>query len=118
LRADTSVVSAQAGLSDAQKHLNYFLSGQCMPSEAMDIQRVDVASSRSEGTVLAKEVLSENVILLRLQADINYQAGQYVTLWKDQSLARSYSLASLPNDDQSFDLHSPPTLTLKPGYDL
>jgi NAD(P)H-flavin reductase/ferredoxin len=107
LRSDTDepIAAAQSGLSDAQKQLNYFLSCQCIPKEPMTVQRADASNSRVVAHVVAKEALNSRVILLRLQADMHYQAGQYVTLWKDQSLARSYSLASLPNDDGLIDLH-------------
>lgn len=100
-----SIASAQAGLSAAQKQLNYFLSCQCIPKQPLTVRRVDAAANRVSGTVVSKDFLNSQVIQLCIQADIDYLPGQYVTLWKDDSLARSYSLASLPSDMGIIELH-------------
>ncbi|NHN38155.1 2Fe-2S iron-sulfur cluster binding domain-containing protein [Pseudomaricurvus alcaniphilus] len=102
---DVHIGAAQTGLSDAQKQLNYFLSCQCVPAEVINVRRVDTAGSRVEGVVVEKRQLNEQVWLLRLRADFDYLPGQYVTLWRDDSLARSYSLASLPSADGVIECH-------------
>ncbi len=88
------LAAAQTGLSEAQKQLNFFLGCQCLPAEAMTVARVDASKSRIQATVIEKTQLNDQVWRLRLTADLDYRPGQYVTLWRDESLARSYSLAS------------------------
>jgi NAD(P)H-flavin reductase len=96
--------AAQTGLNSAQTSLNFFLSCQCHPDDDLSICRTDHASML-ETTVLSKEFVNDQVIRLRLQAELNYQAGQFVTLWKDDSLGRSYSLASVPEQDDFLEFH-------------
>jgi NAD(P)H-flavin reductase len=93
-----NVSSAQAGLSDNQVRLNQFLSCQCIPREPLSISLVDINEQKTSAQVVDKSWLSDQVIRLRLKASINYFPGQYVTLWKDESVARSYSLASVDAD--------------------
>jgi ferredoxin-NADP reductase len=52
------------------------------------------------------EALNETVLRIRLQTDkpFDYFAGQFITLFRDDGLARSYSLASLPADEH-LELH-------------
>ncbi len=103
---DKGEIPAQArrGLSDAQQALNHFLSCQCHPSDAIGVSAV--YDSRSlNATVIEKTQLNGDVLRLRLVAALDYKAGQYVTLWRDQSLARCYSLASHPLEDDFLEFH-------------
>jgi len=92
---------SQQGLKDTQKAQNYFLACVCKPTEDMDIGLSDV-SSRFETRVLEKIVLNESVIRVRMQCPDNfvYKAGQFINLVRPgDELTRSYSLASLPQED-------------------
>ena len=108
----TAPAASQKGLNDAQTALGYMLSCQCHPEDEIKVKRVDAAGQLIPAEVIEKEWLNEQVIRLRLKAKLDYQPGQYVTLWKDASLARSYSLASLPDsssedcsDDNELEFH-------------
>jgi NAD(P)H-flavin reductase len=100
-----AVTSAQSGLSAAQKQLGYFLSCQFSSYSSIAVKRIDTQSNRVSGEIVVKELLNEQVIKLGIKVDLNYKPGQYVTLWKDQALARSYSVASKPNNNGVIDLH-------------
>lgn len=89
--------SAQKGLSAAQKSLNYALSCQCHPSSELSVRAL-TSGTRVEGKVVEKSWLNESVLRLRIKAAIDFKAGQFVTVWKDDSVARCYSIASLPSD--------------------
>jgi NAD(P)H-flavin reductase len=90
--------ASQKGLTEAQASLGYLLSCQCHPEEEIRIKRINAEEQRVPAEIIHKAWLNDQVIQLRLKADIDFKAGQYVTLWKDSSLARSYSLACLPAD--------------------
>ena len=107
MKCDTSeeIAHAQAGLSDAQKTLKYFLSCRCQPSSRINIQRVSLSSQQTNAEVIDINMLNETVIRLRLKANIDYHAGQYLTLWKGESIARCYSLASHPTLNDYLEFH-------------
>lgn len=57
-------------------------------------------------TIRALELLSQDVMRVRLHCDsqIAFRAGQYVTILREGGLARSYSIASLP-EELEIELH-------------
>lgn len=103
---ETDVTAAQRGLTAAQKRLRYFLSCQCRPTADLDVRRSAWGGDLAQAIVVDKTWLSPDVMRLRLRADFaGYFAGQYVTLWKNDHLARSYSLASHPQIDPYLEFH-------------
>lgn len=96
---------AQKGLSAAQIALNHFLSCQCKPAQPVAVRRASRTGTQVQGRVLDKHWLSEQVLRLRIRAKLDYIPGQYVTLWKDDVVARSYSLASNPLQDDFIEVH-------------
>jgi NAD(P)H-flavin reductase len=97
--------SCQKGLSAPQKALGHVLSCQCKPDRPVKISRLSVASQQIQGSVMDKVWLNDTVVRLRVKADLDYRAGQYVTLWQGEELARSYSLASVPRVDDFLEFH-------------
>lgn len=96
---------AQFGLSGSQKALNHFLACRFSPEESIKVSSVDSNKARIRATVIDKRWLGEKVLRLRLSADLDYKAGQYLTLWKDRTIARSYSIASQPDIDDFMEVH-------------
>lgn len=99
---------SQQGLKDTLAAQGYFLSCQCRPEQDLEIRRVADADLKVEATVVGHQPLSSQVVRIRLQphAPISYRAGQYVTVWRDSRLGRSYSLASVPaQDGEVLELH-------------
>lgn len=96
---------AQKGLSDAQTALGYMLSCQCQPTGTMTIKRVDASAQMIPAEVIEKHWLNDNVLGLRLKSPLTYRAGQYVTLWRNETVARSYSLASHPESEDFLEFH-------------
>ena len=97
---------SQPGLTDSQKQMGCFLSCSCYPNEdtSLYVQASEDAVERIAASVTEKSFIGDSIIRLRLSAALSYQAGQYVTLWKDDKLARSYSIASV-SSDQSLEFH-------------
>jgi len=98
---------SQKGLKDSQKAKGFFLACSCSPKEDIDIQLIDTEQLRFSARVSEISKLSADVIELKIKmADaFEYYAGQYVTLWKDDYLGRSYSIASIPEKGEELCFH-------------
>lgn len=96
---------AQKGLTDGQKALNYLLACQCKPDTELHLKKADSQDNLSRAEVIEKSMLNASTLRLRLKADLHYYPGQYMTLWRDQVIARSYSLASHPDLDDFIEFH-------------
>jgi NAD(P)H-flavin reductase/ferredoxin len=96
---------AQAGLKETWKARGYFLPCVCRPEVDLEISSVG-DDARFGATITSLRLLSSDVLDVRLRTDepISFRAGQYVTLMRDDGLARSYSIASLPEHGE-IELH-------------
>lgn len=101
--------AAQQGLKDSLKLRNYFLACVCHPTEDLEV----ALPGESEGdatvpaTVKALELLNDDImhVALECHTPIEYRAGQFINLFRDASLGRSYSIASVPDLDGHLHLH-------------
>lgn len=96
---------AQSGLKESWKTQGYFLACVCRPEEDLKVTRVG-ADAQLGATITALHRLSDNVIQVRLHCDspMVFRAGQYVSVIREGGLSRSYSIASLP-DQEDLELH-------------
>jgi len=62
------------------------------------------AQTGHTATLLEKSLLNDQVLRLRLSTEFEFQAGQYINIWLDQTTTRSYSIASTPAQ-QYIELH-------------
>jgi CDP-4-dehydro-6-deoxyglucose reductase len=97
--------AAQNGLKDTLRAQGYFLACACRPAADLEVSLAG-AEQRIAAHIAGIESLNETVVRVRLrtQAGLTYNAGQFVTLIREDGLARSYSLASLPHEDE-LELH-------------
>jgi CDP-4-dehydro-6-deoxyglucose reductase, E3 len=107
MRATEGVVplQSQSGLKDSWKSQGYFLACVCRPET--DIVIAPVGTDAQLGaTITALQLLSADVLRVRLRCDapLAFRAGQFVTLIREGGTARSYSIASLPEDSE-IELH-------------
>lgn len=110
LHTDNSLLPelAQNGLRDTQKENGYFLACQCFPEREITCQLPPHDSIFSPAAVSEKTLLNPNVVRLRLQTPtpLYYHAGQFINISRpDDGVTRSYSLASLPMEDEFLELH-------------
>jgi len=107
LRATAGVVPApaQAGLKDSWKARGYFLACICRPEVDLAIASVD-ADAQVPAKIAALESLSADVMRVSLacEAPFEFRSGQYISLVRTDGLARSYSVASLP-EEARLELH-------------
>lgn len=96
---------SQAGLKDSWKTRGYFLPCVCHPEQNLTVAPVG-ADAQTAARITALDRLSSSVLRVRLACDtaFEYRPGQYVTLMREDGLARSYSIASLPEDGE-IELH-------------
>ncbi|MEZ5351458.1 MAG: 2Fe-2S iron-sulfur cluster-binding protein [Bryobacteraceae bacterium] len=94
--------AAQAGLKDSWKARGYFLACQCQPDRDLAVAEVG-GDARVAAIIASLERLSPDVLLVRLlcEGGFAFRAGQYVTLVREDNLARSYSIANLPGDGRA-----------------
>ncbi|GAA5215679.1 2Fe-2S iron-sulfur cluster-binding protein [Corallincola platygyrae] len=96
---------AQKGLSAAEVETGHLLACQCYPSSDMTVALPNSDSATTAAKVVEKTELPGDVIRLRLEAPLSYKPGQYVNLWRDESVIRSYSLASVPALKEPLEFH-------------
>ncbi|NOT44843.1 MAG: 2Fe-2S iron-sulfur cluster binding domain-containing protein [Acidobacteria bacterium] len=88
--------ASQVGLKPSWRAQGYFLPCICHPDA--DITVTDVgADAQVTARIASLDALSDSVVRVRLACDapFDYHPGQYVSLVREDGLARSYSLASL-----------------------
>lgn len=90
---------AQQGLRPALVESGCFLACMARPSGDLTVESPG-AGARTPVEIHDIEPLSPSVLRLRLKAyePHSHRAGQYLTLFRDAALARSYSICSLPED--------------------
>ena len=107
LRASEGTIpkAAQAGLKEPWQAQGYFLPCVCRPETDLTVGAVG-SDVRVGATIAELRPLSPTVLLVRLECDspIHHRAGQYITLVREDGLARSYSVAS-STIQQHLDLH-------------
>lgn len=99
--------AAQKGLRPAQKLNRLILSCQCHPTEGMTLTRPESTTVRIETKVHDLKRLNADVVELSLRPDraIAYRAGQFMRLHHPEGRFRCYSLASVPDLDDTLIFH-------------
>ncbi len=100
-------IRAQKGLKESQRAQGYFLACSCVPKVDMQVTLDAPELFLVPARVQSLSRLNGKVARLRLQAaqPIEYHAGQFVNLRRADGLMRSYSLASVPQQDDYLELH-------------
>lgn len=97
--------TSQRGLKDAWQAQGYFLPCACLPVGDLIVTDIG-ADALVSARITAVDPLTDEVVRVRLACDapLDYRPGQYISLIREDGLARSYSLASLPGDAE-LELH-------------
>jgi NAD(P)H-flavin reductase/ferredoxin len=93
-------------LSAQQREQGWRLACQCQVVEDLQVHAFDPQTDGRPAEVAAVDWLSATVLRLRVipQRPLRYGAGQHLVLWAG-SVARPYSLASLPQEDRFLEFH-------------
>lgn len=107
MRAEEGVVpsAAQAGLKPSQKEQGYFLSCSCKPTADLNLTFAAEEMPKVPAKVLDVTHLNAQVLRIQLQKVFDFQAGQYLNIWLDDTTVRSYSIASAQSLDNFIELH-------------
>lgn len=99
--------AAQTGLKDTLIAQGYFLPCSCRPETDLVIAPPNEADIYAPAKILEKEFLAKDILQLTIEPaiDMYYHAGQFINLRRSDGLARSYSIASLPQADRFIELH-------------
>jgi CDP-4-dehydro-6-deoxyglucose reductase, E3 len=97
--------AAQRGLKDTLRAQGYFLACSCQPDSDLTMTAAG-NDHRTHAQIGGMELLNDSVLRVRLRTDspFEYFAGQFVSLFREDGVARSYSLASLPHETE-LELH-------------
>jgi len=98
---------AQAPLRETMRRQGYFLACCCRPQSALTVSLPDTETAFACAVVTAVEPLASQICRLRLEPDgpFDYFAGQFINLRRGDGLSRSYSLASVPGQDATLEVH-------------
>ena len=99
--------NSQVGLKSVLKAQNYFLACACVPKSDIGIGRPDKKLVEIETTIKSIDLLNPEVVRLRLVRPDSYEyyPGQFLTLHNPHNVSRSYSIASVPAEEDFVELH-------------
>lgn len=92
---------SQQGIKESRQKSGYFKSCVCRPEESMTVSMAELEIKYSS-SILSKKLLNDRTLLIRLKKPegFEYESGQFINLIRiPDSLVRSYSLASIPEED-------------------
>jgi ferredoxin-NADP reductase len=98
---------AQAGLKESLRARGWVLACQAVPTSDVEVSVDGARALELPARVTGVERLSPDVRRVRLlvEGDLGYRAGQFLTVLRADGLARSYSIASRPEDGPELELH-------------
>ena len=98
---------ANMGLKQIQIDNGYVLACQCQVNNSLSIEDSDDSQLFTQAVIVKKELLSKDVcrIVLKPSLNISFRAGQFINIRMSANYIRSYSLANLPTDDNTLELH-------------
>lgn len=99
--------NSQTGLKDTLRQQKYFLACRCYPEQNMTVALPDQEGFKISAQVINKRLLTPDILQLELlhQNHLDFYAGQFMNLQRDDGLSRSYSIANSPNRDYRLEFH-------------
>lgn len=99
--------ASQQGLKPALIEQDYFLTCSCVPEHDMAVVLPNKAAFQVNTTVKGIIKFTEEVVQLSLARPegFEYSAGQFLTIYHPDGQGRSYSLASVPGEDEDLQFH-------------
>ncbi len=91
--------TAKAGLKLTLAAQNYFMACSCYPEQDIEVVLPEAGMGKLSAKVTKVEFLNADTLGIRLKPSrrLEYKAGQFISLYKEETLSRCYSLASVPD---------------------
>jgi len=101
------IPAAQRGLKSTLVAQGYFLACQQPAKLINHCSHIDEQALFGSARLIEKHFYTQDICRLRLElsCSLYYHAGQFVNLKNANGISRSYSLASLPSEDEFIELH-------------
>lgn len=98
---------AQVGVKPTLAAQGYFLSCMFRPAANIEVALGNHPGDRMSAMVLDISPLNRDIVRLRLRPGqkFDYRAGQFVRLFRSDTISRCYSLASVPDLDNHLEVH-------------
>jgi NAD(P)H-flavin reductase/truncated hemoglobin YjbI/ferredoxin len=98
---------ARRGLRDDMVERGYFLPCVSRPASDLSVERPDLSELFATTLVQAREQLSSDVVRLLIEPETSrgWRAGQSVNVRRPGGAVRSYSIASIAEEDYFLELH-------------
>ncbi len=98
---------ATRGLRTELVETGHFLPCRCHPTENLTLEKPRLSDLFVKAVVAQKDVMSPSVVRLLLETERNlaWTAGQYLNLRTDDGEVRSYSIASIAEQDYFIEIH-------------
>ena len=98
---------AQKGLKPTLVAQHYFLACSCYPQTDIGVVLPEAGLNTLSARVVGVEHLNTDILGIKLNPSrtLDYRAGQFINLYKDETTARCYSLASVPGLNELLYLH-------------
>jgi len=89
---------AKAGVKLTLAAQNYFMSCSCFPEQDIEVVLPEAGMGKLSAKVTKVELLNSDTLGIRLKPSrpFEYRAGQFISLYMDETTSRCYSLASVP----------------------
>jgi len=89
---------AKTGLKPTLAVQNYFLACSCYPEKDIEVVLPEAGLGKHAARVTRVEHLNTDILGINLKplTPFAYKAGQFINLFRDETTARCYSLASVP----------------------
>ena len=106
-KSGTPSEKSQIGLKPSLVKNGYFLACRCHPQSDLEIVLPRVADIYGRATICAKEKMTEDIWRLYLEpaTSLYYHPGQFINIRREDGVSRSFSLASVANEDILLELH-------------
>jgi len=100
-------IEATNGLKNTLVRQGFFRACQSIPTKDISLRNVEDINLFSPASVFEKDFLAPDICRLRMRpaTDLFYHAGQYLNFRIPNDESRSYSLASLPAQDEYLEFH-------------
>jgi NAD(P)H-flavin reductase/ferredoxin/truncated hemoglobin YjbI len=99
--------TSQTGLKQSQVDKGFFLACKCHVDHDLEIQLPKTSDLYGRAVICDKEMITPSVWRLYLEPStaLYYHPGQFINIRQPNGVTRSYSLASIPNEDLFLELH-------------